>query len=123
MRNGPYNLVVAPNDYPGKLYRGRYAYEHHVVYWRANGELPGPGFVIHHINKDKRDNRPINLELTSAAEHGKHHAKRVDPVVVPCAQCGITIHMLPRDYRFKTKIGQRRFFCCRAHQHIARRKR
>lgn len=35
VKNGPYELVIAPEEYPGKKYRGRYAYEHRVNYWRA----------------------------------------------------------------------------------------
>jgi len=73
MRNGPYELVVAPPDYPGMHYRGRYCYEHHLVYWRAHGVVPEPGQVIHHIDGDKRHNVATNLELMEAGEHSTEH--------------------------------------------------
>lgn len=40
MRCGPYILIIPPPEYPGKKYRGRYAYEHHVVWWENTGGDP-----------------------------------------------------------------------------------
>lgn len=31
MKNGDYILVIAPDWYRGKRYRGKYCYEHHLV--------------------------------------------------------------------------------------------
>lgn len=75
MKNGPYELIVAPEEYPGMKYRGRYCYEHHLVYWRAHGVIPEPGQIIHHINENKRDNRLVNLELMDVGDHGRHHGE------------------------------------------------
>jgi len=74
MKNGPYELVVAPEDFPGKKYRGRYCYEHTLVYWKEHGVLPASDETIHHKNGDRRDNDPANLELSSRAEHSRSHA-------------------------------------------------
>lgn len=42
-----------------------------------------PGEVVHHINGDKRDNRPENLRVfSSQAEHARWH-KENDKEVVP----------------------------------------
>lgn len=77
MRNGPYELVIAPSDYPGMRYRGRYCYEHTLVYWRTHGVLPGPGDVIHHKDTDRRNNVPDNLEMKTRSEHtSEHNAER-----------------------------------------------
>jgi len=91
MRNGPYELIIAPKEYPGKLYRGRYAYEHHYVYWRETGQVVKEGEVVHHKNDDTRDNRFENLELHTQIEHITYHLIRrrlFCPVVfVICPVC------------------------------------
>jgi len=76
MRNGEYELIVAPSDYPGKLYREKYAYEHQIVWWRNTGEIVEDGFVIHHENEQKRDNRFENLQKVRKVVHGKMHREK-----------------------------------------------
>lgn len=73
MRNGPYILVGAPEDYPGPKYRGRYCYEHHLVWWENGGQLPRVGELIHHVNHDKTDNQYENLELMTVSAHTRQH--------------------------------------------------
>ena len=75
VKNGDYELVVAPSDYPGTKYRGRYVYEHHLVWWRTTGETVPKGSVLHHRNEEKRDNRFANLELKDVAAHARGHAR------------------------------------------------
>ena len=85
MKNGPYTLVVAPENYPGKKYRGRYCYEHRLVFWKKNGHLPE---TVHHENTNKRDNNPKNLEGMSRPAHTKLHAKPMKMFKGVCEQCG-----------------------------------
>jgi hypothetical protein len=74
MKNGDYNLIIAPIDYPGKRYRGRYAYEHIVEFWKTTGRLPIPGHIIHHDNENKRDNVFCNLkEIQNGVHTSMHH--------------------------------------------------
>lgn len=61
---------MAPAEYPGLKYRGRYAYEHRVVFWQEHGYLPE---VVHHDNEVKTDNAPANLVPTTNGEHVAHH--------------------------------------------------
>lgn len=74
MNNGPYEMVLAPEGYPGKRYRGKYCYEHHLVWWQAHRELPADGSVIHHKDGNKRRNVLDNLEVLTASEHSLHHS-------------------------------------------------
>jgi hypothetical protein len=73
MKNGKYILVVAPNDYIGKRYRDRYAYEHIVEFWKKEGRLPLPDHVIHHKNHITTDNSWDNLEEIHKATHSRNH--------------------------------------------------
>ena len=89
MKNGEYELVVAPEEYPGKKYRGRYVLEHHLVWWKEKGEVLKPGEVIHHINGKKRDNRFSNLEKMASERHSRMHkstGKTMSKVI--CSNCG-----------------------------------
>ena len=75
MKNGPYEMVVAPWGYPGFKYRGRYCYEHTLVWWKRHGEVPGPDECLHHLNGNKRDNRIENLSLEQRGEHTGIHSR------------------------------------------------
>ena len=55
MKNGAYELIVPPPAYPGKRYRGKYAYEHRVNWWCHTGQNPDnfPDAVVHHKDEKK----------------------------------------------------------------------
>lgn len=89
MKNGQYELITPPGDYPGKRYRGRYAYEHRVAWWRRTGKNPDnfPGHVVHHKNDQKRDNDPLNVKLIGRSAHSAHHARPVTMRRFVCENC------------------------------------
>jgi HNH endonuclease len=113
MRNGPYELVIAPPGYPGMKYRGRYCYEHTLVWWQNTGEIPGPGEVLHHRDENKRNNAFDNLAKKTVGEHTAEHSRaRIQvPVTVKCSWCLSDIQILGRVFKTKTKQGQHRFYC------------
>jgi len=121
MRNGGYELVIAPPEYPGKKYRGRYVYEHHLVWWKHTGQLVPVGFDLHHKDENKRRNVYDNLELK---KHGAHIADHnaVEREVLLCGYCSAEMKLLPSVVLTRMKQSRSgKLFCSRRcgalHQH------
>ena len=57
-----------------KLKDGSTKDEHKLIWEQANGKIP-KGFILHHKNRDGRDNRLENLDIISRAEHARLHLK------------------------------------------------
>jgi len=47
---------------------------HRVIWMQQQGEIP-KGFMVHHLNGDKKDNRVENLICVSRKDHAKLHHK------------------------------------------------
>ena len=111
MKNGPYILVKAPSDYPGKKYRDKYCYEHVLIYWQNTGDLPGDDEQIHHKDEDKHHNEFSNLEKIKKGAHQKLHHKDdlMNIVKFKCTGCQ-EIFFRRRGNSFLVKGG--RFCCC-----------
>src|SRR3990167_95090 len=58
----------------------KYIYEHIWIWQTHKGEIP-KGFIIHHINHDKGDNRINNLACMSQSEHMKLHQRERKEVI------------------------------------------
>jgi hypothetical protein len=50
-----------------------YAYEHLVIWCAAGNPRPPKGWLLHHRNEEKTDNRLANLELTRRGDHNAEH--------------------------------------------------
>ena len=87
MKNGPYILIKAPLEYPGKKYRDKYAYEHSIIWWKNTGIVPPKGYIIHHKNENKHDNNFHNLELISLNSHNEKHSKNNNYIALICSYC------------------------------------
>lgn len=48
-------------------------HEHRIVMEQKLGRPLTPNDIVHHIDGDIHNNHPDNLELTTRADHAKHH--------------------------------------------------
>lgn len=53
-----------------------YAYEHLLVWVSAGNPRPPKGWVLHHRDEDRQNNRLRNLELLRRSQHNAEHMKR-----------------------------------------------
>lgn len=88
MKNGDYILIIAPENYPYKKYRGKYAYEHIVTWWINNGTIPD-GYIIHHKDRNKHNNDINNLQLIEMKNHSSYHtaSRGIHKVTWSCGMC------------------------------------
>lgn len=73
-----------------------YRFEHHVVWESANGALPG-GWVVHHLNGIKTDNRLVNLAAMPRQEHHKHPREALRPYEHRIAELEERVRLLGGD--------------------------
>lgn len=72
---GAYINVEAPDWYKGVTNHGKV--REHIVNWcEANSVTHVKvGYVVHHIDHNRRNNHPSNLQLMTLAQHVSHHHK------------------------------------------------
>ena len=63
---------------------------HREVMEQHLGRKLSPDEVVHHRNRDKRDNSPGNLEVATRSTHGKEHGKErpIEMIAITCPECG-----------------------------------
>lgn len=84
--NGYVLIRVGTDHHLGDV-RG-YAYEHRIVAEEKLGRRLTRSDQVHHINGDKTDNRPENLEVVTQAEHRVRHRKETEGHGVNSAVAG-----------------------------------
>lgn len=67
-----YVLVRVPKDHPLHVGNG-YAYEHRMVASTILGRMLASDDIVHHVNGDRADNRPENLQVLQRGEHNHLH--------------------------------------------------
>ena len=77
--SGGYCYVLIEKDDPLIAMAGmkRHVLEHRLIVARRLGRVIGIDEVVHHIDGDKLNNDPSNLQLLSRAEHTSLHRKQL----------------------------------------------
>ena len=53
-----------------------YVWEHRLIVEGVIGRFLTPDEVVHHVDGDKKNNKPENLQVMSSGEHLKLHSER-----------------------------------------------
>lgn len=59
-------------SYKKVVHDGKVKQEHRVIWEKHKGKIP-EGMLIHHVNKNPRDNRIENLQMVTKSEHAQLH--------------------------------------------------
>lgn len=79
--------IGATTGYQYIRINGKDVGEHILVAEKKIGRRLKPDEVVHHVNGNKTDNRPENLQVMTNSEHVKlHHPKTKS--LLPCRRCG-----------------------------------
>ena len=86
---------------------GRRVLEHRYVMEQHLGRKLESQEIVHHKNKQKRDNRLENLEVHTVASHSKHHSLEfpAEFVDLTCVECGQAVRRYASKHRHNVERG------------------
>lgn len=113
-KSGGYVFCRTEPKHPKANSKGLYPH-HRVVMENTLGRPLRENEDVHHINEDKTDNRPENLQVLSKSEHTKKHVSKLAPVSLVCPRCSNDFELTPRYYRLRLKRNKTGLvFCSRS---------
>lgn len=103
INNEGYVMIRAYNR---KMSYRNFVLEHVFVYETLHRCCLLPWTVVHHLNGNREDNQPENLELMSKSKHNTHHNPHPGQWL-HCLSCGIPRYVKPRRIRIGSKTCSR----------------
>lgn len=109
INKGDYLYALVP-EHPNATKNG-YVLMHRIVMENHLGRLLSANEVVHHIDKNKKNNSVDNLKVLTVEEHNKLHAMECTRAyaLLKCPWCG---KIFEREYRF---VKNHRWSCCSRH--------
>lgn len=99
-------------EYPRKTINGEYQLIHRAVMEKQLGRKLSDDEVVHHINGNKDDYTPENLQLLTRSEHSKMHiAGTAKYETVTCAYCGKKVEKRLNAIKKYKEKGVTNFYC------------
>ena len=108
---GDYNYALVP-EHPNSTKNG-YVLLHRIVIENHLGRLLNANEIVHHIDKNKKNNLLSNLQLTDQNEHTRNHNLEEGRLYVKlkCPWCNKEFE-LPHNKSFLCKKGKYSCNCC-----------
>lgn len=112
---GDYIYAVVPN-HPKATKHGKYVLLHRVIMENYLHRMLEDDEVVHHLNKDRYDNRLSNLELLRYDDHIRLHQQEKGRqfVLLKCPECN-KIFELPRSNSYLNKPSKYKCNFCSPH--------
>ena len=95
-----------------------FIFEHRYVWEQANGPVPD-GYVVHHINGDRRDNQLENLLLMRRGDHGRLHCRDYEKYPEEPTSADYTRRWKERHPEYKAVHARRERECRRKKRAMA----
>ena len=112
-KGGGYTYCRTSPPHPKANLKGLYPL-HRVVLENKIGRFLLDGEQSHHIDGDKFNNHPDNLECLTASEHTRLHKQKSEYFLIDCAACGKPFMITPREARLRLNRNvSKRLFCSR----------
>jgi aspartate carbamoyltransferase regulatory subunit len=109
--NNGYVILHIPDHH--RAWKNGFVYEHIVVAESKYGMKITRDIAVHHIDGNRANNSPENLEVLSHSDHAKRHSKvqETSTINLKCDYCGITFNR--KRHNRKEVKGYSSNFCSR----------